>query len=66
MRQYHSPSILRLAEVILLTGLSRSSIYSFMTPGSKYFSDFPRPVKIGTRAVGWIAEEVFTWIATRK
>jgi hypothetical protein len=26
---------------------------------------FPKPVKIGVRAVGWIAEDVLAWVARR-
>lgn len=66
MHDHQSPSILRLAQVMLITGLSRSSIYSYLNPKSKYFQpDFPRSVKIGPRATGWISDQVFTWINTR-
>ena len=40
--------ILRRAEVELRTGLSRSTIYAMMDDGS-----FPRPLRLGKRAVGW-------------
>lgn len=53
-------SILRLNSVIEITGLSRSSIYNYIKAGT-----FPRPLKLGLRAVGWLASEVFEWIATR-
>jgi prophage regulatory protein len=51
------PRLLRLALVKDLTGLSRSSIYA--DPG------FPKPVKIGPRAVAWVEAEVRDWIYAR-
>ena len=51
------PRFLRVPEVKKLTGLSRSTIYANHT--------FPRPVKIGERAVGWIEQEVLDWIDDR-
>lgn len=53
-------SILRLKPVIDVTGLSRSSIYSYIKKGA-----FPQARKLGLRAVGWHASEVFEWVATR-
>jgi prophage regulatory protein len=48
--------ILRLPEVQAVTGLSRSSIY-----GRAKSRTFPRPVKLGLRASGWVSEEVEAW-----
>jgi prophage regulatory protein len=53
-------SILRLNQILDIAGLSRSSIYNYVKAGT-----FPRPRKLGSRAVGWLASEVFEWIATR-
>ena len=50
--------ILRLPNVLDRTGLSRSTVYQRVTEGR-----FPRPVSLGTRAVGWIETEVEEWIA---
>ena len=50
--------ILRLPVVLDRTGLSRSTVYLRVTEGR-----FPRPVSLGTRAVGWIETEVEEWIA---
>ena len=52
--------ILRLPEIISITGLSRSSIYSFIKT-----SDFPQQVTLGKRSVGWLAEEIEAWISQR-
>ena len=43
-----------------LTGLSKSSIYVFIGKG-----DFPAPVSLGARAVGWWSDQVENWINTR-
>jgi len=55
-----STSIMRLPSVVIRTGLSRSTIYQQVADGS-----FPRPVQLGPRAVGWLANEVDEWIADR-
>ena len=52
--------ILRLTDVIAMTGLSRSSIYLRMVQGK-----FPKKINLGSRAVGWISSEVNEWIEER-
>ena len=52
--------ILRRPEVEKLTGLGRSSLYAAMSAGN-----FPRPVKIGERAVGWPESVIDQWIDDR-
>lgn len=42
------------------TGLSRSSTYEAMERG-----EFPKPVKIGPRAVAWLEDEIQAWKAER-
>lgn len=57
--------MLRLAELIKLIGLSRSSIYDRLNPRSKrYDPDFPRPVKLN-RASRWLLSEVEEWIRNK-
>ena len=51
---------LRLPEVMARTGLSRSTIYVRVAAGC-----FPRPVALGSRAVGWIEAEIEQWVAER-
>ena len=51
------PRIIRLPEVISLTGLSKSTLYKKVQAGT-----FPSQVSLGDRAVGWIASEVNDWI----
>ncbi|MFY9240842.1 MAG: AlpA family transcriptional regulator [Roseovarius sp.] len=42
------------------TGLSRSTIYMLMQNGQ-----FPKPVRIGGRAVAWPEAEVEAWLNAR-
>ncbi|MCE9508327.1 MAG: AlpA family transcriptional regulator [Alphaproteobacteria bacterium] len=58
--------ILRLAEVMEIVGLSRSTIYAWIAEGT-----FPRYVRLGNRSVGWLKSEIDQFIqkcaeATRK
>lgn len=50
-------TILRLPAVKARTGLSRSTIYLRISEGK-----FPRPISLGSRAVGWIEAEVNGWL----
>ena len=52
--------ILRLAEVLARTGLSRTTIYKWMAE-----ERFPRPVPLGTRCRGWIESELEAWFRER-
>lgn len=58
--------ILRRKQVEDRTGLKRSTLYTRIDPRSKYFDPaFPKPVKLGANAIGWIAEEIEAWIRSR-
>ncbi len=48
---------LRLPQVREIVGLSRSEIYRRVSIG-----DFPKPVSLGARAVGWVSGEVQAWV----
>ena len=50
--------IYRLPDVMNMTGLSRSSIYLRVST-----DEFPKPVKIGRRAIGWPEESIIAWQA---
>ena len=52
--------IYRRPDVERMTGLSRSTLYAMMTAG-----EFPRPVKLGRRAVGWRGSDVAAWLDSR-
>ncbi|MBV7427332.1 MULTISPECIES: AlpA family transcriptional regulator [unclassified Acidovorax] len=52
--------LIRLPEVLRLTGMCRSALYDQMSRGQ-----FPRSVKIGPRAASWSARAVHSWISDR-
>lgn len=47
----------RLPDVIKVTGLSRSSIYLAISK-----NQFPKPIKIGRRSIGWPEKILQEWI----
>ena len=54
------PKILRLPAVLNHVGLGKTSLYAAIRRG-----DFPRPIKLSERAVGWRRAEVDEWISRR-
>ena len=52
--------VLRLPQVCDLTGLCRSMIYQLEAD-----ERFPKRVKIGIRAVGWLEGEIQAWLRAR-
>ena len=54
------PKLLTLRDVTAATALSRSAVYALMAQ-----SRFPKPIRIGTRAVRWVEREVLDFIASR-
>ncbi len=53
-------SILKLPSVKERTGLSRSAIYLKISK-----SDFPEPISLGSRSIGWVEHEITEWIEQR-
>jgi len=53
-----SNRVIRRPEVQTLTGIPRSTLYAKIAAG-----DFPAPIKIGQRAVGWREAEVNDWLS---
>lgn len=53
-------TILRLKDVEKTIGLKRSTIYNLIQADR-----FPRPSRIGKRAVGWPCNEIKNWLKTR-
>ena len=52
--------ILRLPEVLEMTGLSKATVYRLMGAGT-----FPAPRQLGPRAVGWPEGLIAEWISAR-
>jgi len=55
-----SEQIWRLPRVLAATGMGRSWIYKAISDGQ-----FPTPVRLGARAVGWKRTEVEAWLKDR-
>jgi prophage regulatory protein len=53
-------TILRLADVTKVVGLSKPHIYRMIKAG-----EFPQQIKLGKSAVGWSSIEVTQWIQDR-
>ena len=52
--------ILRLPAVLDRVGLGKTAVYAAIRRG-----DFPRPIKLSERAVGWRRIEIDEWLADR-
>lgn len=52
--------ILRIRKVTERCGISRSSVYKKISDGN-----FPEPISLGPRTVGWIESEVEAWLAAQ-
>jgi prophage regulatory protein len=53
-------AILRMPDVRAEVGLSKSTIYALIDRG-----EFPAPIQLSTRAVGWERKAVELWLAKR-
>ena len=56
----HAHRLLRLAEVVAMLGIGRTSVYNYIAAGS-----FPAPVKVGEKSVRWKLTEVLAWRSRR-
>lgn len=52
--------VLRRREVQARTGLPTSTLYSLITAGR-----FPKPIKLGEKAVGWLEGEIEAYLQAR-
>lgn len=51
---------LRLPAIIMRTGLSRSTIYKYISEGT-----FPKQISLGCRTSAWVESEVNDWMRKR-
>lgn len=58
--QWHG-RVMRRPDVLEATGLSTSTIYEMMAAG-----EFPKPIRLGKRAVGWPESVIREWLETRQ
>lgn len=63
------PRIIRRKQLEARLGLSRSTIYGKLTPNpnrpNEYDPTFPKPIQIGSRAVGWLESEINDWLTAQ-
>ena len=52
--------IIRRRELKSVTGYGLSTLYEMMVRG-----EFPKPIPLGKRAVGWVEDEIAAWQAER-
>ncbi|HHQ6722396.1 helix-turn-helix transcriptional regulator [Serratia fonticola] len=50
--------LIRLPDVMMITGLKRSTVYNKMKSG-----EFPKSVSIGERSIAWVESEINSWVA---
>lgn len=54
-------TVYRLPNLIEQIGLSRATIYKMVKAGT-----FPKPIKLGVRAVGWLETDIDEWLEQRE
>lgn len=63
----HSPRVLRIKQLTHIVGLERSTIYDYLNPRSpRHDPTFPKQIKLGMSAVGWLEAEVNEWINSKR
>ncbi|QUE31395.1 helix-turn-helix transcriptional regulator [Francisella philomiragia] len=55
-----SLKILRLNQVVELTGTSKSTIYRWISN-----SQFPKPINLSSSSVGWLEADINDWIQSK-
>ena len=59
-------TILRQKQLRAVVGLAPSTVWDRINPNSpRYDPTFPKPVRLGTRSVGWLSSEIQDWLAAR-
>lgn len=55
--------IIRIDEVVNITGLSKGTIFNKMIEGHTQFDYlFPKSLKLGKSSSGWLKHEILDWI----
>jgi len=49
--------LIKIKEVIQMTSLSRSSIYTLKNTG-----EFPKPIKLSSHSIAWVRSDIDKWI----
>ncbi|MGJ8694413.1 MAG: helix-turn-helix transcriptional regulator [Thalassotalea sp.] len=56
----HPNDLIRMTEVVSMTGISKSTIYSYINNGA-----FPNAIKLGARSVAWQRRAIDEWISNK-
>jgi predicted DNA-binding transcriptional regulator AlpA len=60
-------TVIRMARLTKMVGISRSMIYLKIDAKSRYFdSKFPKPVRLGQHAIGWLLSDIYEYIRSLK
>ena len=58
--------VLRIQQVAEKLSIGKSTIYDWLNPKSpRYDESFPKPFKLGGKAIGWLSSEVDAWLLNR-
>lgn len=58
--------VLRIQQVAEKLSIGKSTIYDWLNPKSpRYDETFPKPFKLGGKAIGWLSSEVDAWLLNR-
>jgi prophage regulatory protein len=58
--------VVRIRELILILGVSRSWVYDVMNSDSpRHLPEFPKSFKLGASSVGWYLPDVEAWLKSR-
>lgn len=63
---YLSPRVIKLQDVLELVSISKATHFAKLDEKSKsYDPTYPKPIKVGARAVRYVEQEIFDWLAAR-
>lgn len=66
MTQQALTTITRMNQAAKMLGLSKATIYGKLNPNDRrHDASFPRMVRLGANAVGFVTAELEDWIASR-
>lgn len=64
--QLHHRHIVRMRQLPMTIGVSRSTIYTWLDQNSPHHDpSFPRPLRLGVKSVGWDSSALDAWISSR-
>ena len=55
--------VIRMKDLVVLLGLSRSTIYNKINPRSRWYDNrFPAPRRLGGASIGWLLADIEAWL----